>query len=90
MLFIRPTTCRADFTRITMRSILLSDLLRRGQSSRLYQNLVKDREIFTSISSFVMGTIDPGLLVVSGRVKDGIALKDAEEEVDKVLERPSE
>jgi len=65
---------------------LLSDLLGRGQSSRLYQNLVKDREIFTSVSSFVMGTIDPGLLVVSGRVKDGVALKDAEEAVDKILE----
>ena len=65
---------------------LLSDLLGRGQSSRLYQKLVKDKEIFTSVSSFVMGTIDPGLLVISGRVKDGIALKDAEEEVDKIIE----
>ena len=65
---------------------LLSDLLGRGQSSRLYQKLVKDREIFTSVSSFVMGTIDPGLLVVSGRVNDGVALKDAEEAVDKIIE----
>ena len=65
---------------------LLSDLLGRGQSSRLYQKLVKDKEIFTSVSSFVMGTIDPGLLVVSGRVNDGISLKDAEAEVDKVIE----
>ena len=64
---------------------LLSDLLGRGQSSRLYQKLVKDNEIFTSVSSFVMGTIDPGLLVVSGRVNDGVALKDAEEAVDKVI-----
>src|SRR5690606_9719843 len=46
---------------------LLSDILSRGQSSRLYQKLVKEKEIFTSISSFVMGSIDPGLLVVSGR-----------------------
>ena len=65
---------------------LLSDLLGRGQSSRLYQKLVKDKEIFTSVSSFVMGTIDPGLLVVSGRVNDGIALKDAEAAVDKIIE----
>ena len=65
---------------------LLSDLLGRGQSSRLYQKLVKDREIFTSVSSFVMGTIDPGLLVVSGRVNDGVTLKDAEEAVDKIIE----
>lgn len=65
---------------------LLSDVLSRGQSSRLYNQLVKEKEIFTSISSFVMGTIDPGLLVVSGRVKDGIELADAEAEVNKILQ----
>jgi zinc protease len=64
---------------------LLSDVLGRGQSSRLYQKLVKEKEIFTSISSFLMGTIDPGLIVVSGRVNAGIKLEAAEEEVDKVI-----
>jgi zinc protease len=33
-----------------------------------------------------MGTIDPGLLVISGRVKDGVRLKDAEGEVNGLLE----
>lgn len=64
---------------------LLSDVLSRGHSSRLYHQLVKEKEIFTSISSFVLGTIDPGLLIVSGRVRDGISLEDAEQEVDKIL-----
>jgi zinc protease len=66
---------------------LLSDVLSRGQSSRLYKELVKEKEIFTSISSFVMGTIDPGQLLISGRVRDGISLKDAEREIDSVLQR---
>jgi zinc protease len=65
---------------------LLSDILSRGQSSRLYQQLIKEKEIFTSISSFVTGTIDPGLFVVSGRVKEGISLEEAEEEVNNVLQ----
>jgi zinc protease len=65
---------------------LASDILSRGQSSRLYQKLVKEKEIFTSISSFVMGTIDPGLLVISGRVKNGVKLKDAEQEVNAIVE----
>lgn len=65
---------------------LLSDILSRGQSSRLFSKLVKEKEIFTSISSFVMGTIDPGLLVVSGRVREGINLEDAEKEVNLILE----
>jgi zinc protease len=65
---------------------LLSDILSRGQSSRLYQKLIKEREIFTSISSFVMGSIDPGLLVISGRLKPGISFSEAEQEVGEVLE----
>ena len=64
---------------------LLSDILSRGQSSRLYQQLVKESEIFTSISSFVMGTIDPGLLVISGRIKDNITLPQAEAAIDAVV-----
>ena len=67
-------------------SDFISDMLSRGQSSRLYQHLVKEKEIFTSISSFVMGTVDPGLMVVSGRVKEGISLQDAEGELEHVIE----
>jgi zinc protease len=65
---------------------LLSDILSRGNSSRLYNTLVQEKEIFTSISSFTMGTIDPGLIVISGRIKDGIDLKEADREVDLILE----
>jgi zinc protease len=64
---------------------LLSDILTRGHSSILYQKLVKEKEIFTSISSFVMGSIDPGLLVINGRVRTGIDLKTAEAEVDAIV-----
>ena len=64
---------------------LMSDILSRGQSSRFYEQLVKKKEVFNSISSFVMSSIDPGLLVVNGRVKEGVSLEDAEVEVDAVL-----
>jgi len=66
---------------------MLGDILSRGESSRLYQTLVKEKEIFNSISSFVMGTIDPGLLVVNGKLKEGINLEDAEHEVDEILQK---
>jgi len=66
---------------------LMSDILSRGHSSRMYQQLVKEKELFTSISSFSMGTIDPGLLVVSGRIREGIELEKAEEEVDNLLNK---
>ncbi len=64
---------------------LLSDILSRGQSSRLYQALIKEQELFTSISSFATGTVDPGLFVVSGRVNQGVDLSQAEEAVSKIL-----
>lgn len=66
---------------------LMSDVLGRGHSSRLYQTLVKEKEIFNSISAFVMGTIDPGLVIVNGRLKDGISLEQGEEEVNRLIEK---
>jgi zinc protease len=65
---------------------LMSDVLTRGNSSRFYQKLVKEKEIFTSISSFTLGSVDPGLLVINGRVKDGTDLRDAEGEVNALIE----
>jgi zinc protease len=64
---------------------LLSDIMSRGNSSVLYQKLVKEKEIFTSVSSFVMGTIDPGLMVINGRVREGVSLREAEREVDAII-----
>jgi zinc protease len=64
---------------------LMSDVLSRGHSSRLYESLVKEKELFTNISAFVMGSVDPGLLVINGRLKEGIELEKAEQEVDNVL-----
>jgi len=67
---------------------LLSDALGRGKSSRLHQNLVKERRIFSDINSYALGTSDPGLLVVSGKVNPAIDIADADkfihEEIDKL------
>jgi zinc protease len=32
-----------------------------------------------------MGTVDPGLIIISGRLKDGISLQQGEEEVGRVI-----
>lgn len=64
---------------------LVSDVLGRGDSSRLHQKLVKDNPIFNSLSAFTMGTIDPGLLVINGRVREGMDLKEAERMLDHVV-----
>ncbi|MCK6617029.1 MAG: insulinase family protein [Cyclobacteriaceae bacterium] len=64
----------------------LSDILGRGESSRLYAQLVKEKELFTSISAYVLGSIDPGLLIISGRLKSGISTSQGEDAVLEVID----
>jgi len=65
---------------------LLSEILGRGKTSRLYQNLVKEKNIFNSINAYLTGSIDPGLLVISGKIKNGISPDAAEAEVNDIIE----
>jgi predicted Zn-dependent peptidase len=65
---------------------LISDILGRGKTSRLYQSLVKEKNIFNSINAYVTGSIDPGLLVISGKIKNGISQDAAESEVNVIIE----
>ena len=50
---------------------LISDILSRGNSSRLYNSLVKEKRLFSEINAYVMGDIDRGLFVVSGKLAEG-------------------
>jgi zinc protease len=61
---------------------LLADLLGRGKSSRLHQKLVKEQALFNNISASLTGALDPGLLVVSGKLNTGVALEDADRAVE--------
>ncbi len=49
---------------------LLSDILGRGRSARLFQKLVKDKELFHEIQAYVTGNLDPGLLIIEGHLTD--------------------
>jgi len=60
---------------------LLSDLLGNGFSSRLYQRLVKNKKYFGEISAYVTGNLDPGLLVISGKLLDGISVPVAQQAI---------
>ncbi len=61
---------------------LMSDILSRGNSSRLYKNLIKDKQLFSDINAYVMGDFDKGLFVISGKINDGISIEDAEAGID--------
>ncbi len=60
------------------RTDLISDVLSNGNSSRMYQNLVKKSKMFSDISAFVTGDIDRGLFVVTGKLLNGATLQEAE------------
>ncbi|TCS86033.1 putative Zn-dependent peptidase [Anseongella ginsenosidimutans] len=65
---------------------LISDVLSRGTSSRLYQKLVKEKQLFSDINAYVMGSMDPGLFVVEGKLIKGTSMEAAEEAIAAELE----
>lgn len=69
---------------------LISDVLSRGKSSRFYNNLVKEQRLFSEVEAFVTGSMDPGLLVVSGKLVKGVSMEDAEAAVWRELEKIKE
>ncbi|PUV23881.1 MULTISPECIES: M16 family metallopeptidase [Sphingobacterium] len=60
---------------------LLSDILSRGSSSRLYRRLVKGEQVFSELNAYVMGSIDNNLFVIEGKPSEGITLEEAERAV---------
>lgn len=51
---------------------LLSDILSNGTSSRLYSRLYKQQQLFTGIDAYIMGSVDPGLLIIEGQLAEGV------------------
>lgn len=65
---------------------LISDILSRGKSSRLYKGLIIDNPKFNDISAYVSGSIDKGLFVISGKPADGVSLEEAQKLIWDYLE----
>lgn len=65
---------------------ILSDALGREKSSRLYAKLKKELEIVTDISAYITGSIDEGLLVISGKLSNGVSFETLDTELWKIIE----
>ncbi|MCH5715999.1 M16 family metallopeptidase [Niabella hibiscisoli] len=65
---------------------LLTDILGGGESSRLYQKLVKELQLFVSIQCYHFGSIDPGLFTIEGKLVKGVDVKAAEAAVEAILQ----
>lgn len=66
---------------------MITDILSNGRSSRLVQSLVQEQKLFTSIDAYISGSLDEGLLHVTGKPVEGVSLEQAEEAIWKELEK---
>ncbi|ACU03802.1 M16 family metallopeptidase [Pedobacter heparinus] len=71
---------------------LMSDVLSQGQSSRLYNSLLKEQQLFSDIHAYITSSIDEGLFVIEGKLVEGVSMDTAEnaiwKELDKLTEEP--
>jgi predicted Zn-dependent peptidase len=63
----------------------LGIILGAGQSSRLYQHLVKDKQLAIQVFAFADGRIGPSLLYITVVPRPGVKLDDLEKAVDEEL-----
>ena len=68
---------------------LVSDILSRGNSSRLFRNLLKDKKLFSDINAYLTGSLDAGLFVVEGKPLPGVSMEHAEAAIWEELNRIS-
>lgn len=66
---------------------MITDILSNGRSSRFIQSLVQEQKLFTSIDAYISGSLDEGLLHVTGKPIEGVSLEQAEEAIWKELEK---
>lgn len=66
---------------------IITDLLSNGRSSRFIQTLVQEKKLFTSIDAYISGSLDEGLLHITGKPASGITLEQAEEAIWQELDK---
>jgi zinc protease len=66
---------------------LISDILSRGNSSRLYRNLVKEKQLFSEIHAYMTGSLDKGIFVFEGKPLEHVSTETAEAAIWEELER---
>jgi predicted Zn-dependent peptidase len=64
---------------------LITDLLAGGESGRLYTKLVREKKLFSEINAYLTADIDPGLIIIQGKLMKGIDIQHADESVNEVI-----
>jgi predicted Zn-dependent peptidase len=66
---------------------MITEILGGGTSSRLYQRLIKELKLFSSIQCAHLGSIDAGLLYIEGRLIKGVSIEEGEKAIVAELEK---
>lgn len=69
---------------------LLTDILGGGASSRLYQALVKEQQLFAHINCYHFGSLDRGLFTIEGQLVKGVDMQQAENAIEAELTKVRE
>lgn len=73
---------------------LCCDVLSNGQSSIFYEKLYKEQKLFSEIDAYVTANIGQGMLVVEGKLNEGIEMDLASQaihtEIQKLMQEPIE
>jgi predicted Zn-dependent peptidase len=69
---------------------LMTDILAGCDSARFPSLLVRQKELFSDADIYLSGDADPGLVIFSGRLRDGADIRKAEEAVTAELNRLTE
>jgi len=67
---------------------LISDILSRGNSSRLHRKLIKEKQLFSEVHAYMTGSLDKGMFVLEGKPLENVSTETAElalwEELEKL------
>ena len=66
---------------------LITEVMGNGYASRLYQKLVKEEQLFSTLSCYHTGSLDPGLLVVEGKVREDKTIEEANAAVEREINK---
>ena len=66
---------------------LVTDLLSGGESGRLYTELVRGKKLFSEINAYQTADLDPGLIIIHGKLMKGIDMQLADKAIVEVINR---
>ncbi|MCX6208140.1 MAG: pitrilysin family protein [Bacteroidetes bacterium] len=66
---------------------LITEVLGGGGSSRLFQKLVKEKQLFSNLDCYHFGSVDKGLIAIEGKLVKGKSMQDAEQAIEEELQK---